>query len=141
MISDGRPALVLDLHNVCDLRTPQEMAELVAPLSGKYQIVLLSYVGATTTTRLEAQDYMKMMHNAAPHIHCYLCFQRGDHVAMSDKGDFIAQLGAPETHFVDDGEDHIEAGKSAGATTYLIPKDAVAGRQRVGEVIAALARA
>lgn len=129
-------ALVLDLHNVCDRFEPKEMAELAAPLAAKgWHVLVLSYVGSTTNTRLGAQDYAAEMHQHLPALDAYLCFQRGEGVLPSNKGGFIAALGAAETQFLDDGEDHIASGKAAGAVAHLVTKNPHRARKFIAKTL------
>lgn len=114
--------LVLDLHNVTDMFSPEQFRELVAPLIPRYHVVLLSYVGTTTRTRIDAEAQMREFHAALPMIDGYLCFRRGDTVAPGNKGHFISLVRAGKVTFLDDGADHIASGKAAGARCFLIPK-------------------
>lgn len=123
-LARSESVLVLDLHNVCDRFTPQELAGLVRPfLEEGWQVTILSYVGSTTTTRIGAQDFALSLYKLVPDIDAYLCFRRGSLVEASNKGGFIKALGAPEVHFFDDSDDHIESGTHAGASSYLVTKD------------------
>lgn len=114
--------LVLDLHNVVDLLTPNELADATAPLRQFNNIIILSFVGTTTETRIQAQKDMVLYRELIPDLDTYLCFKRGDAPAPGNKGHFIAMMQpASSIHFLDDHEDHIKAGLAAGATVHHVP--------------------
>lgn len=130
-------AAVFDLHNVVDRYEPKEFVDRIASkyLVANYTVYVLSYVGSTTNTRLEAQEYMEEIQQHCEHINCYLCFHRDDKATPGSKGGFITQLNAESVVFFDDGDDHVRSAEAAGAKAILIDKDSERARQ---QLIAAL---
>ena len=114
--------LVLDLHNVTDQVPPAELDAVLAETKVD-KVVVLSFVGTTTDTRVEADTQIREIVAAikSKPIDGYLCFKRGDHVRPGNKGGFIAASGASQVYFLDDSSDHIAAGTAAGAMCTQIP--------------------
>jgi len=134
--SRGRDALVFDLHNVADRFKPNlnEFAELVAPFVGSYSLHVLSFVGSTTPTRVEADADIQAMMALVPELQGWLCFRRSEAVEPGNKGGFIRALGATSVCFFDDSEDHVESGKAAGADSVLVPlKSALEAKRVIGK--------
>jgi hypothetical protein len=90
---------ILDLHGVADLLTPEEMPE--------GNIIILSYVGSTTNTRITAHD--DIMSRKDTIKGGYLCFKKGPTLHTGNKGHFIMKMcnnGGNCTLFVDDSEEN-----------------------------------
>jgi len=132
--SMGRRALVFDFHNVADRFRPEEFADLVAPFVGSYSLYVLSYVGSTTPTRVEADADIRAMMALVPELRGWLCFRRSEAVEPGNKGGFIRALGATSVCFFDDSEDHVKSGKAAGADSVLVPsKSALEAKRLIGK--------
>ena len=76
----GRKALVFDFHNVVDRFTPEEFAEMIKPFADNHALFVLSYVGSTTRTRVEADADIRARMVLVPGLQGYLCFRRSDKV-------------------------------------------------------------
>ena len=117
--------LVLDLHGVTDLLSMPDFAQLTdsALAAGVDHVVLLSYVGTTTQTRIEAQTAMEQYVREVGHqplVSAFVCFHRGDTVEPSNKGHFVQMLHAPSVLFFDDSTDHVSAAQNAGADAHHV---------------------
>ena len=119
--------LVLDLHGVTDLLSVPDFAQLTssALAAGVDHVVLLSYVGTTTQTRIEAQAAMEQYVREVTAgnqllVSAFVCFHRGGTVEPSNKGHFVQMLHAPSVLFFDDSTDHVSAAQSAGADAHLV---------------------
>ena len=129
----GRKALVFDYHNVVDRFTPEEFAELTKPFVASHALFVLSYVGSTTWTRVEADADIRARMVLVPGLQGYLCFRRSKTVEPGNKGGFIRALGAANVWFFDDSPDHVESGKAAGADCLLVSKeDGCEARRMIG---------
>lgn len=116
--SKDKRLLVLDLHGVTDLLSKAEFADMVTRVEAAgFRVILLSYVGTTTQTRIDAQTDMLAYMAHAANVCAFTCFHRGDTVELSNKGHFVQMLMDPETtvHFFDDGLDHVMAVGSVGS--------------------------
>lgn len=131
--SVGRDAIVFDFHNVADRFAPDEFAKLVAPFVKTHTLHVLSYVGSTTPTRVEADADIQARMALVPELHGWLCFRRSEVVEAGNKGGFIRALGASSVCFFDDSEDHVASGKAAGADSVLVSsKDRREARRTIG---------
>lgn len=122
-LSSNKECIVFDYHNVTDLFTPEEFVQLVKPFIDNYKIFILSYVGSTSKTRIEADEDIRKIMISLPKLQGFLCFRRGDTSQPGNKGGFIKSLKSKNTTFFDDSEDHISAGKDALASSFLVPVD------------------
>lgn len=126
-VDDGaRRTALIDLHNVADLFEVDVMAALASELvEAGVRIIFLSFVGATSKTRLSATAQLKAIVEAASpnSVEAYLCFQRGDAPHPANKGGFAAALKCSDLTFLDDSADHVAAVAATGATTVLVPTD------------------
>lgn len=129
--SVGRPALVFDLHNVVDRFTPEEFAELVAPFVKSHSLHVLSYVGSTTSTRVDADADIQARMALVPELQGWLCFRRSESVEPGNKGGFIRALGASSVCFFDDSSDHVASGLAAGADSVLVPTNSESAAKQV----------
>lgn len=100
------PWLVVDLHKTADLLTVQEFNNAVKGRNVK--LLMLSYVGTTTQTRLHAQEQLRSMDADRR----FLCFRKDDQRLVGTKGHFMEAAGfAPGTVLLDDGMVNINAVK------------------------------
>lgn len=129
--SVSHDALVFDFHNVADRFTPKEFAELVAPFVGSHSLHVLSYVGSTTSTRVEADADIQARMALVPELQGWLCFYRSEAAKAGNKGGFIRALGATSVCFFDDSKDHVQSGKDAGADSVLVPSKSAPEAKRV----------
>jgi hypothetical protein len=137
-VPEGR-AVVFDLHNVADQFDPEDFVKLIRPLVDKYEwVAVLSFVGSTTKTRLDADAQIKKMMYLLPEIKGYLCFARKEAADAGTKGGFIRALNVAECWFYDDSSDHIASATAAGAHATLIHMDRLTARSQLETAVNAL---
>ena len=107
-------ALVIDLEKTLNLLSPSEFADYTTKLQERgWTIVILSYVGTTTATRVAAHQEI-LGYTADFRV---LCFRRGDMLNPGNKGYLLGLLRNffTELIFLDDSEDHVTSGLLAKA--------------------------
>lgn len=118
--------VLLDLHGVTDLFTPEEFKEIMSVVPEGTVVKILSFVGSTTQTRVDAHH--QILEYGVPG---YLCFARKDTAGAGSKGGFIVATGVADALvFADDSEDHVASAKDAGAKDVLHVHKGIAEHQR-----------
>lgn len=128
---ESSPCIIFDLHGVADLFTVDEFSNLIKPILNR-KVYILSYVGSTTNTRLEACEWLEKLLQISPNVKPYLCFYRKNVMATGNKGGFISMLSCPNVIFLDDSEDHFMSAASL-STAYLVPEEG--GKVFVEEIV------
>lgn len=110
-------ATILDLHGVADLLTPEELP--------KGNIIILSYVGTTTQTRITAHNDIMLFKDTIEGG--YLCFRKEPTLHTGNKGHFIMKMcnnGGSCKLFVDDSEDNCSSVLHAEEVLFLDHEEA-----------------
>ena len=113
----GNNIIVFDFYKTLSLFTSKECNDLYEKLKSKFKIIILSYVGFNTQTRIKAEKELEK-YKADYKI---LCFKRGSEEIKGNKGYFISRLIAKNIYFFDDSDDHIESVKNTDVISFKVP--------------------
>ena len=119
--SEEDKVIVFDVHNVVDRYEPEEFKKIVNTLSKDIKIVILSYVGSITGTRLYTQQYLK--DNFSEFDDKFFCFKKSSYCEPGTKGFFMQRLGAEKVILFDDSQKNIDSAFDCGKKAVKIHSD------------------
>jgi hypothetical protein len=91
------------------------------------KIVILSYVGALTPTRIDAQELIPK-YNANYH---FLCFKKKQNASVGTKGHFMRCMGVEHAVLLDDSDINCKSARIAGFEGVQISRDEDTARREV----------
>ena len=132
--------IVFDVHNVIDRYEPKEFKKIVNTLSKDIKIVILSYVGNITGTRLYTQQYLK--NNFSEFDNKFFCFKKNSYCEPGTKGFFMQRLGAEKIILFDDSQKNIDSAFDCGKKAVKIHskreennKDIILARKNIEDAV------